>query len=68
MGFFEDVVGYFFAWFVWATSFGGMFACLASGSLSLVFADDDGLWTEECNKLYNGFAVDFTEVTKYESA
>lgn len=66
MGFLEDVVGYFFAWLVWGYSVGGAYACWSSGFLTLFFMDDDGMWTEECNTLWNGFAVDYTTV-KYEA-
>ena len=67
MGFLEDVMGYFYAWFVWNVSFGGIAGCWLNGGWSLIFADDDGVFIDECNKLYNGFAVDYTEVVKYQS-
>ena len=59
MGLFEFITVYCWNWFVYFVAAGGLYQCWMGGLWGLFFADDDGLLTNECLKLWDGNNVEF---------
>lgn len=59
MGLIELITVYIWNWFVWGVAAGGLSGCWAVGLWGLLWADDDGLLTNECLKIWGGNNVEF---------
>ena len=61
-GFIDDLTTYYWRWFVYFNSMGGVMGCWAIGLWGLLFDDDDGLLMNTCFKMWGGSAVMFEDV------
>jgi hypothetical protein len=59
MGFYEDVTGYFWNWFIYLMATGAITGCWWYGVWGLLFDDDEGALMEECFGWYGGTKVEF---------
>ena len=58
-GLIEFLTVYLWNWFVSGVAIGGLGMCWQVGLWGLFFADDNGVLTDECLKLWNGANVEF---------
>ena len=59
MGFYEDVTGYFWNWFVYGVASGSIQGCWHLGFWGLLFDDDNGKLTDTCLGWFGGSNVTF---------
>merc|ERR1711924_150123 len=58
-GFWEQLTDYIWSWNVYLAAMGSLQGCWQWGLWALLFDDDDGLYINQCLKLYDGAKVNF---------